>query len=475
MFDFYFLGIGGTAMASVAVALSKLGYRISGVDANVYPPMSDFLERNGITYFNGYNAEHLETLTPERIVVGNAISRGNPELEVALNRRLRLVSMPEIVREYLIQRHTSIVVSGTHGKTTTTSLVAWLLESCNASPGFLIGGIPENFGEGCRASKRETNGYFVTEGDEYDTAFFDKRSKFLHYRPDIAIVNNLEFDHADIFSSISDIELSFKRFLNLVPQNGLVLLNADDARLLRLSEKCLAPVQTFGFGETATWQAREIDYGTNDTHFSLHKHGKFVARFCSPLLGEHNVRNALAALSVCLHLGFSPQMLQSGLSSFKNAKRRLEVVAELNGITLIDDFAHHPTAIRETLKAVRQKYPNRRIVACFEPRSNTTTRNIFQRELVECFELADVVALGAIDRPERYMPEARLDTKKIVSELESQGKIGYASPVPAPKNYPLDIVNFLSCHLHRGDVILAMSNGAFGNLKAHIVETLKTR
>jgi UDP-N-acetylmuramate: L-alanyl-gamma-D-glutamyl-meso-diaminopimelate ligase len=473
MIDFYFLGIGGTAMASVAVALSKCGYKVSGVDANVYPPMSDFLGQNGITYVNGYNAANLERLAPECVVVGNAISRGNVELEIALNRRLKLVSMPEIVREYLMKQHTSIVISGTHGKTTTTSLLAWLLESSQASPGFLIGGIPENFGEGCRASGRKIGGYFVLEGDEYDTSFFDKRSKFLHYRPDIAIVNNLEFDHADIFNSIAEIELSFKRFLNLVPQNGLVLLNADDARVARLSHQCVAPVQTFGFNEGAQWQAREIEYGTTETGFSLFKNGDFIARFRSPLLGEHNVRNALATLSACLYLGFQPEMLQSGLSSFKNVKRRLEVVAEMNGITVIDDFAHHPTAIRETLKAVRQKYPNRRIVACFEPRSNTTTRNIFQKELVDCFELAQVVALGKIDRPERYALDERLDAQKIVSELEEQGKIGYASPVPAPKNYPLDIVNFLTSRLHRGDVILAMSNGAFGNLKSHLLETLK--
>lgn len=473
MIEFYFLGIGGTAMASVAVALSKCGYKVSGVDANVYSPMSNFLEQNGILYFNGYDAAHLETLTPQQIVVGNAISRGNVELEVALNRRLKLVSMPEIVRQYLIERHTSIVVAGTHGKTTTTSLLAWLLESCKASPGFLVGGIPENFGEGCRASLRETDGYFVIEGDEYDTAFFDKRSKFVHYRPDIAIVNNLEFDHADIFNSIAEIELSFKRFLNLVPQNGLVLLNADDPRVRQLSDKCPAPVQTFGFAQTAAWCAGDIDYRSDETHFSLFRTGNFIARFHSPLLGEHNVRNALAALSACLHLGFEPEMLQQGLSSFKNVKRRLEVIAEINGITLIDDFAHHPTAVRETLKATRQKYPNRRIVACFEPRSNTTTRNIFQKELVECFELADVVAIGKIDRPERYALHERLDAQKIISELESQGKIGYASSVPAPKNYPLDIVNFLSSHLHSGDVILAMSNGAFGNLKFHLLETLK--
>lgn len=473
MTDFYFLGIGGTAMASVAVALAKSGYSISGVDANVYPPMSDYLKQNGIACFNGYDAEHLRIVAPNQIVVGNAMSRGNVELEAALNERFALVSLPEIVRARFIKRNTSLVVSGTHGKTTTTSLLAWLLETCGAKPGFLIGGIPENFGEGCRAPQSESGGYFVSEGDEYDTAFFDKRSKFLHYRPDVAIVGNLEFDHADIFKSIEEIELSFKRFLNLVPQNGLALLNADDERALRLRENCFSPVQTFGFGGAATWQARDVEYGANETRFSLFKQGDFVARFCSSLLGEHNVRNALAALSACLHLGFRPDLLQKGLSSFKNVKRRLEVVAEVNGITLIDDFAHHPTAIRETLKAVRQKYPNRRIVACFEPRSNTTTRNIFQKELADCFDLADVVALGKIDRPERYAPDERLDAQKIVSDLESQGKIGYATPVPAPENYPLDIVNFLSSRLHRGDVILAMSNGAFGNLKSHILETLK--
>jgi UDP-N-acetylmuramate: L-alanyl-gamma-D-glutamyl-meso-diaminopimelate ligase len=472
MTDFYFIGIGGTAMASVAAALAKSGRRVSGSDANVYAPMSDFLSASGIAYFSGYDEKNIITAKPEKIVVGNAISRGNVELEFALDKKIPLVSMPEVVRETLIQRNTSIVVAGTHGKTTTASLLAWLMESVGASPGFLIGGIPENFGEGCRAPRVSSCGYFVTEGDEYDTAYFDKRSKFLHYRPDIAIVNNLEFDHADIFNSLDDIKLSFKRFANLIPRTGLLLVNADDANAHDAARNPLTTTQTFGLSEPAEWRAVDIHYTPESTAFRVMKRGVSAGAFISPLVGEHNVRNALAAISTLLYLGFEPEKIQAGLSQFKNVKRRLDTVASLNGIDLIDDFAHHPTAIRETLKAAAQKFPNRRLVACFEPRSNTTTRNIFQNELAACFELASVVALGAVNRPERYKPEERLDTDVLLREWRAQGKIAYASPLQMPTDYPEDIVSFIVPKLQFGDVILCMSNGSFGGLKERLKKRL---
>ncbi|NTW50404.1 MAG: UDP-N-acetylmuramate:L-alanyl-gamma-D-glutamyl-meso-diaminopimelate ligase [Chlorobiales bacterium] len=471
MTKFYFLGIGGTAMASVAGAFAKLGHSVTGSDSGVYPPMSDFLREAGISYFETYSEQYLITAAPDIIVVGNAISRGNPELEYALDQRLSFISMTEAVRSELIRQNTSVVITGTHGKTTTTSVASWLLESGGLTPGFLIGGIPENFGYGCRPAKIPNGhkyGFFVTEGDEYDTAFFDKRSKFLHYRPDIAVINNIEFDHADIFSSLAEIELSFRRFVNLIPRSGVLLINNEDAVAKRVSEKSFAPVQTFGLNGNAFWQATEIEYGSDKTSFSVLREGKLVGRFSSPLFGEHNCRNVLATIAVATHAGLSPEHIQTGLSSFKSPKRRLEVLGEFDGITLIDDFAHHPTAIHETLKAVRQKYPERRMVVCFEPRSNTTTRNIFQKELAGCFELAGVVAIGPISRPERYALSERLDTRKLVSDLEAKGKIAYATPVPAPAAYVREIADFVCKQVKADDVILLLSNGNFGGLATEL-------
>ncbi|RXK88221.1 UDP-N-acetylmuramate:L-alanyl-gamma-D-glutamyl-meso-diaminopimelate ligase [Chlorobaculum sp. 24CR] len=473
MSSIYFIGIGGSAMASVAVALSHMGHAVTGSDTQLYPPMSTYLESHNIRYFNNFSAENLKSASPDLVVVGNAISRGNPDLEYALDRHMELISMPELVRRELIGRHTSIVVAGTHGKTTTTSLAAWLLEAGGLLPGFLIGGIPENFGDGCRPSGLSEPGFFVTEGDEYDSAFFDKRSKFLHYRPDIAIINNVEFDHADIFDSLDDIKKSFRLLVNLVPSNGLLVVNGDDPNSMEVAAKAFCRVETFGLSGNANWTAAEISADADGTSFTVVRDGEALGRVTAPLFGNYNVMNALAATAAALRSGVSFESVTRGLASFLRPKRRMELVGEFaGGLTLIEDFAHHPTAVRLTLDAIAERYPGRRIVACFEPRSNTTTRNIFQRELAECFSGAALVVLGKVNRPERYAPEERLDAAQLRRELEAKGKQVFAA---GGEEYPQDIVRFIEAERQPGDVIVLLSNGSFNGLKALLMESFEKK
>ncbi|MDX2128850.1 MAG: Mur ligase family protein [Chloroherpetonaceae bacterium] len=481
---YYFIGIGGTAMASVASALAKSGETVSGSDSGVYPPMSTFLQSQGIPYHTSYSEEQILNSGASHIVVGNAISRGNPELEAALNLRLPLLSMSEIIKTKLIESHTSLVVTGTHGKTTTTSIAAFLADAVGLNTGFLIGGIPENFGYGARpVPNPNASGVFIIEGDEYDTAFFDKRSKFLHYRPDIAIVNNIEFDHADIFASIEEIELSFRRFINLIPKNGILLVNAADSRAVALAKKSLAPVEQFQvctdrepLGE-AEWEAGEIELDSGETRFHIFFRGESVAKVSSPLAGYHNVSNALAAIAAVYHAGEkkkSVSEIAGRLSHFKSPKRRLEVIADNSRrqITVVDDFAHHPTAIRETLKALAQRFPQRRIVTAFEPRSNTTTRSFFQTELALCFELASVVGIGAVNRPERYSESERLNPKKLEMALNENGKAAYATPIPVPENHIDLLAAFITAQVRDGDVVILLSNGSFDGLGQKVIHQL---
>ncbi|MBI3258709.1 MAG: UDP-N-acetylmuramate:L-alanyl-gamma-D-glutamyl-meso-diaminopimelate ligase [Ignavibacteriae bacterium] len=468
----YFIGIGGTAMGAVALACSQLGFEVCGSDANIYPPMSDFLRESGILYYEGFSTNNIIDANPDMIVVGNSVSRGNPELEYALDERMTLVSMPEIIRDYLIAKNTSIVISGTHGKTTTSSLTAWLLDSAGLNLGFLIGGIPGNYKQGCRPAPKADNGYFVSEGDEYDTAFFDKRSKFLLYKPTIAVINNLEFDHADIFSSLDDIKKSFRLFARLIPRNGLLLAANEDANVREIAAAALSKVETFGLGEDAFWRAIDIEYSETGTNFALVKNGENVGRFSTLLSGEHNLRNTLAAISVAMNVGISIHDIQHGLNTYKLPKRRLETIGIWNGCTIIDDFAHHPTAIAETLKTLRQKYKGSRIVACFEPRSNTTTRNIFQKELPDSFQNADIVCFGALNRPERYGESERLNTTLIAETLRSEGKTVQiiSSEEGSNSQWGKDIYSFLEKNVREGDVIVLLSNGDFGGLRALLKE-----
>jgi UDP-N-acetylmuramate: L-alanyl-gamma-D-glutamyl-meso-diaminopimelate ligase len=473
MSSIYFLGIGGTAMASVAVALSHAGHAISGSDTQLYPPMSTYLDDHNIRHFTGFSAENLQHASPDVIVVGNAVSRGNPELEYALNHHIELISMPDLVRQHLINKNTSLVVTGTHGKTTTTSLLAWLLEHGGLKPGFLVGGIPENFSIGCRASGRSENGFFVSEGDEYDTSFFDKRSKFLLYRPDIAIINNIEFDHADIFNSLDDIKRSFRLFVNLIPENGALFVNGDDPVALEIASRAFCKVERFGLSSDSEWNASNISLDTETSTFDVSYKGDPLGNISVPLFGTHNIMNALAAIAAASRAGLPFDAIKRSMTLFKRPKRRMEIIGTFPGnITLIEDFAHHPTAVRVTLEAVAQLYAGRRIVTCFEPRSNTTTRNIFQQELSECFKPATIVIIGKIHRPDRYPTDQCLNTELLQASLQKQGKTVFLAGKNS-SDYPNDIVSFLQPQLIDDDIVILLSNGSFNNLKNLLIESFQ--
>ncbi len=458
----YFIGIAGTAMASVAIALRKEGWEVSGADQEIYPPMSECLERERIPFHSGYAAAHLGE-EPDLVVVGNAISRGNPELEETLDRRIPYASLPEIVRTRLIARRESIVIAGTHGKTTTTALTAWMLECAGLAPGFLIGGVPGNFGEGCRMGK---GNLFVTEGDEYDTAFFDKRSKFLHYRPDIALINNIEFDHADIFDSLDQILTAFRRLVALVPGRGRIIANGDDPRVRDVTARARAAVELFGFSEDCEWSARIQEESPGSTLFDVMRRGRLWGTLSTGMGGRHNISNILAAAAVAAAAGVTPAVVRQALESFRGVRRRMEIVAEKDGVTVIDDFAHHPTAVRATLRALRQQYPRRRIVALFEPRSNTTTRNIFQRELAESFDDADAVIVGAVNRPDRFLPEERLSPERLVEDLRERKIAAWHMPDPE------ELVLRALAQREGNTLIVFLSNGNFGGARERLAALL---
>ncbi|MBL7999104.1 MAG: UDP-N-acetylmuramate--alanine ligase [Candidatus Kapabacteria bacterium] len=466
----YFLGIGGTAMGAVAGACADAGFEVFGSDSAVYPPMSDFLASKRIIYFDGYSEANLVATQPDAVIVGNAMSRGNVELEAALDARMTLVSMPELVRSVFIQKHTSVVIAGTHGKTTTSSIAAWLLANAGLPTGFLIGAITGNFGIGCRAVPDSSNGFFVSEGDEYDTAFFDKRSKFLSYRPDIAVINNIEFDHADIFQSLDDIKKSFRLFSRLVPHNGLIVANGDDENVRSILQNPFTNVEYFGIDSDADWKATSIHYGSSETSVEiLYKQQPYMT-LRTQLSGKHNVLNALACVAVAHRAGLSSQQIQDGFDTFILPKRRLEEIAVWHSATVVDDFAHHPTAIAVTIGAAKQRYPGKRIIVCFEPRSNTTTRNIFQHELENCFDAADEVVFGLVNRPERYPANERLDTDILKAAIEQKGIPCFVVGQEHAGNPQWGgvVAKHLSALLTPNDVLLLCSNGDFGGLRSII-------
>ena len=392
------------------------------------------------------------------MVVGNAISRGNPEAEAVLERKLRYCSLPELLKEFFIRGRRSLVVTGTHGKTTTASLLAWVLESAGLNPSFLIGGIPRNLGQGARFTDSE---WFVIEGDEYDTSFFDKRSKFVHYLPEVAILNNLEFDHADIFPTLADIQLSFRRFIHLIPRNGLLLANGDEANITPLLDVRHCPVKRFGLGVDNELRASGLVLKEDSSEFELGG-----TRFRIPMVGELNVRNALAVTAAARHCGIRDSVIQSAFDSFLSVKRRMEVRGEAGGVTVIDDFGHHPTAIRETIRALRVKFPGRRIWAVFEPRSNTTRRNVFQQELVDALERADVVVVAEVARLEQLPLGERLNPEKLMQDLRLTGK-------PAAYLPTVDsIVDHVGSGARSGDVVCVFSNGGFGDIHNRLLARL---
>jgi UDP-N-acetylmuramate: L-alanyl-gamma-D-glutamyl-meso-diaminopimelate ligase len=461
----HLIGVCGTAMATLAAMLKRRGWDVRGSDANMYPPMSTFLEDEGITTLTGYRAEHI-TPDLDLVIVGNAVSRGNPEVEEVLDRKIRHASLPEAIRDQFLWASRSIVITGTHGKTTTTALTAWLLTAAGADPSMLVGGIAANFGEHGSSYRLGHGREFVIEGDEYDSAFFDKTAKFLKYLPDIAVVNNIEFDHADIYADLDAIRLAFRRFANLVPRRGLLLLGADSSDAAALKEHARCAVETFGLSESADWQARDLVVTPTGTIFRVSRRQILFGVFEVPLVGEHNVRNALAALAVASAVGVPARAIADGMRQFTGVRRRLEAVGVVSGVTVYDDFAHHPTAVAATLSALRAAYPDARIRAVFEPRSASSCRRVFQKDFARAFGHADDVIVAAVYRSS--LPEAeRLSPEELVSDLVAAGR--RARYIPSID----DIVETLARERRDGDLVVLMSNGGFGGIHQKLLAALR--
>jgi len=456
--NFHFLGICGTAMASVAAALQERGFKVTGSDENVYPPMSSFLEGKGVALKQGYRAENIPG-DADIVVIGNVMKRGNPEVEAVLNRKLFYLSLPEVLKNYFLRGRHNLVVTGTHGKTTTTALLAWILEKAGRKPGYLIGGLPKNFGQGARLNDSK---YFVIEGDEYDTAFFDKRSKFIHYLPELLIVNNIEFDHADIFKNLDEIKLSFRRLLNIVPQNGMVLLNGDDPNCVEVAKDCLAQMIEIGFSKNCAQRIRDVAYSSEGSRFKLGEQS-----FEIPLVGEFNVRNAAMAAMAARFYDVPEKKIDSAFKSFAGIARRQELRGEARGVTVIDDFGHHPTAVAHTLQALRHRYRAHRLWAVFEPRSNTTRRAVFQEQLPEAFKFADGVFISQVARLEQIPEEERLNPERVVAAIAKSGR-----PAFYERNADA-IAERIVPMLRPKDVVIVFSNGGFDNIHEKLLARLR--
>jgi len=469
---FHLIGVCGTAMGSLAGMLNQQGHRVTGSDKAFYPPMSDELERLGVEIFNGFDAAHLEP-SPDIVVIGNATSRGNVEIEAALNRKLRCLSMAEVIREQFIRGKHSTVIAGTHGKTTTTALMAWVMEMGGLDPSFLVGGVAENFGASFKVAKTK---HFVIEGDEYDTAYFDKGPKFLHYLPDLVILNNIEYDHADIYPDLEAIKRAFRLLVNLIPSNGRLIAGWDSPVVREIINNPVAPqgvwcrVESFGIEQSdAKWTARELEFSPQETSFKVLCDGKEWGNFRSPLPGMYNIRNCLGTIAAAQALGIEPMAVREALATFKSVKRRMEVRGIIDQVTVIDDFAHHPTAIRETLRAAQQRYPERRIVAVFEPRSWTTRKKIFQKEYPAAFAAADYVIIAPIFESFRLAADDQVSIDEVIADLTKQGK----------RAFSIEGANAIVAHLVPDlvpqDVVVIMSNGGFGGIHQKLIDALNDR
>jgi UDP-N-acetylmuramate: L-alanyl-gamma-D-glutamyl-meso-diaminopimelate ligase len=456
--SFHFLGICGTAMGAVAAELHERGFRVTGSDEKVYPPISTFLEEKEIALKEGFRAENIPD-DVDVVVVGNAMKRGNPEVEAVLNRKLFYLSLPEVLKNYFLRGRHNLVVTGTHGKTTTTAILTWILEKAGRKPGYLIGGIPINLGQGARLNDSK---YFVIEGDEYDTAFFDKRSKFVHYLPELVIVNNVEFDHADIFRDLDDVKLSFKRLLNIVPENGMVLLNGDDANCVEVAKDCRAQMVEVGFSKNCAQRIRDVGYSRSSSRFKLG-----ADSFEIPMVGEFNVRNAAMAVTAARFYDVPKPKIDNALKTFAGTARRQEVRGEARGVTVIDDFGHHPTAIAQTLEGLRHRFPGQRLWAIFEPRSNTTRRAVFQKQLPEALQLADGVFVAQVARLEQIPERDRLNPTAVVKAIADSGRPAFYEPNADA------IVAKITPLLQQKDVVVAFSNGGFDNIHEKLLNQLK--
>jgi UDP-N-acetylmuramate: L-alanyl-gamma-D-glutamyl-meso-diaminopimelate ligase len=455
-------------MASLAGMLQARGHKVTGSDQNVYPPMSTQLEKLGIEIINGYKAENAD-FERDCTIVGNTISRGNAELEEVLNRKLLYRSQAEIVKEEFIRGRRSLVVAGTHGKTTTTSIATWVAECGGLNPSFLVGGIVQNFGASFRVADSD---YFIVEGDEYDTAYFDKKPKFMHYLPETAIINNIEFDHADIYHDLREIKFAFSRLMNLVPSNGRLIVGIDSPVVREVLEdmrgKLHTNIESFGTSDDAKWQARYIDFSGDATRFTIFKDSHSWGEFETNLIGEFNVRNCLAVIIAADAWGISQEKIKEALQTFKSVKRRVEVRGVERGVTVIDDFAHHPTAVEETLKALKTKYKNKRLIAVFEPRSWSSRLAVFQGQYQKAFAYADYVIIAGVYNTSKASELGKvLDTEELVRDIKLTGKPSFSFPDAD------SIVEHLAPELTDGDVVAIMSNGGFGGIHDKILDRLK--
>jgi len=458
----HLIGIGGSAMTPLAGMLKERGYRVSGSDSGVYPPASTLLESLGIPW-KPYNEENLKP-QPDLVVIGNALSRGNPEVEYVLDQKIPYRSLPEVLKEFFLPGHTSIVIAGTHGKTTTTSLVAWIFEVAGRQPNFLIGGVAENFG---RSYGLGGGTEFVLEGDEYDTAFFDKGPKFLHYRPDQLIITSLEYDHADIYPDLASIELQFQRLVNLVPRRGRIIAWVENSTVAQCVAKAFCPVETYGLSDETEWVAGDVEFTEGATHFRIARRGQEIVRVRMALVGRHNVLNALAAVALAHGHGIERGPIEQALKTFRNVRRRLEVKGEAAGVTVVDDFAHHPTAIALTIDAARVRWPGRRLWAAFEPRSNTMRRKVFEFVLPEALARADAVIIGPVNRPHLLADAERLSPPHVAQQVRNLGRAAFSFGSAD------EIAEFLAGSVEPGDVVLIMSNGSFDGLCEKLLEHLR--
>ncbi len=450
----HLIGICGTAMASLAGLLKQRGFHVTGSDASAYPPMSDLLRSMNIPVAEPYSEANLKP-RPDMVVVGNAISRGNVELEHVLDHHIQFRSLPQVLHESFLRGREPIVVAGTHGKTTTTSMLAWIFQTAGLNPSFLIGGVAENFGTSfaLRQSK-----HFILEGDEYDTAFFDKGPKFLHYFPDAVVLTSVEFDHADIYKDLDAVKTSFKRLVNLIPRSGYLVAYDDSTNVDECISRAFCKLERYGKKQGSAWRIRDMNFAPTETTWSIEREGEKWAELRMALAGEYNVLNATAAAAMAVRYEIPVSAIQEALATFKSVKRRLEVKAEVGGITIIDDFAHHPTAIAETLKALRTRYKKRRLWAILEPRSNTLRRNVFFKELVNSLGNADEVVLASVFKAEAIPENERLSSSALVKELKRQGH-------SARECKDADaIVESISPELRDGDVVAILSNGGFGGI-----------
>ena len=459
------LGISGSAMAPVAGMLKERGFHVTGSDVNVYPPASTLLDSLGIRWNEGFREENLQP-APDLAVVGNIVARGNPEIEYILDEKIPYCSMPQLLEEYFIPGHTSIVVAGTHGKTTTTAMLAWIFQVAGRRPDFLVGGVLRNFKE--KSYGLGGGEEFIIEGDEYETAFFDRGPKFLHYHPDELILTSLEYDHADIFPDLAAIALQFRRLVNLVPRRGRILIWGESPELRETATKAFCPVETFGLTPDCDWYAGDILWQDSATEFRVVFHGGVVTRIRIPAAGRHNVLNALATVALAYGRGVECEAIEQALATFEGVRKRMEIKGEARGVLVVEDFAHHPTAIRLTLEAARTRWPGRKIWAAMEPRSNTMRRKIFQNVLPEALMIADAVLIGAVNRAQLLGEEERLSPEQIANSLLERGR-----PAKAFESAD-EIAEYLADNAKTGDVVMVLSNGSFDGLSGKLLEKFKS-